>query len=109
MAFNTELANRVRPLLARIRGHSEKKMFGGIAFLLGGKMCVGVWKEFLILRLGLDQSQAALQQPFVRAFDITGKAMKGWVMVEAPALETDAELHDWTNQAVRFVRTLPEK
>lgn len=84
-------------------------MFGGIGFLLGGNMCVGVWKEFLILRLGPEQAATALTQPGVKAFDITGKPMRGWVMVDAADLHDRPTLQAWIDQAIHFVRTLPVK
>jgi TfoX/Sxy family transcriptional regulator of competence genes len=84
-------------------------MFGGIGFLFRGNMCVGVWKEFLILRLGADQYEGALREPCVREFDITGRAMKGWVMVRPDGVEGDEELRTWVRRAAAFVGTLPPK
>ncbi len=109
MAYDEHLAKRVRPLFKRKKGFTEKKMFGGVGFLLGGNMCVGVWKEFLILRLGLDGYETALSDPNTREFDITGKVMRGWVMVEPEGVDDDDDLSEWVNQAVKFVRTLPAK
>ena len=108
MSYDETLARRVRPLLSKERGFTEKKLFGGIGFLLDGNMCVGVWKEFLILRLGTEEAESALQQPGVNVFDITGKPMRGWVMVEHVDL-ADPQLTDWVEMAVRFVRTLEAK
>lgn len=84
-------------------------MFGGVGFLLAGNMCVGVWKEWLIVRLGPDRGEAALREPHVREFDITGKAMRGWAMVGPGGLEGDDDLRRWCDAAIKFVRTLPEK
>lgn len=109
MPYNTALADRIRPLCQSLPGCVEKKMFGGVGFLLGGNMCVGVWKEFLILRLGPEHGAAALLQPGVKEFDITGKPMRGWVMVDAADLHDRPALQAWIDQAVRFVRTLPVK
>lgn len=109
MPYDTALADRIRPFFRALPGCVEKKMFGGIGFLLGGNMCVGVWKEFLILRLGPEQAAAALEQPGVKEFDITGKPMRGWVMVDAADLHDRRALKAWIDQAVRFVRTLPVK
>lgn len=108
MPYNEELAARVRNALSRRRHFTEKKMFGGVGWLLNGNMCVGVWKEWLIARLGNDYS-LALREPHVRAFDITGKALTGWVMVGLPALVTDEALREWVNRCIAFVRTLPAK
>ncbi len=84
-------------------------MFGGIGFLLNGNMLVGVWKESLIVRLGPDDGDAALREPHVKEFDITGRAMKGWVLVEPEGIEADGQLSGWIERAVKFVRKLPGK
>ena len=109
MPYDETLADRVRPLLARKRGFAEKKMFGGIGYLLHGNMTVGVWKEFLIVRTGPDAYEDALNQAHVKKFDITGKAMTGWVMVQPGGLESDADLKQWVNLAVKFAKSLPPK
>jgi TfoX/Sxy family transcriptional regulator of competence genes len=109
MAFSQSLANRVRDALAAIRSVEEKKMFGGIAFLLNGNMLVGVWKDMLIARLGLKEGSDAMREPHVRAFDISGKPMKGWVMVEPEGVEDDGQLKAWIERAGKFVETLPRK
>lgn len=109
MAFDESLAGRIRTALARRKGVQEKKMFGGVGFLLNGNMCVGVWKEFLIVRLGPDQAEEALREPHVKEFDITGRAMKGWAMVGPDGVADDASLKDWIQRAVKFVGKLPAK
>lgn len=109
MAYSESLAARIRQIFDRRRGITEKKMFGGVGFLLHGNMCVGVWKTSLIARLGPAQAEAALKEPNVVDFDITGRPMKGWVMVEADGLETDQQLSDWVQRSVEFVSTLPKK
>lgn len=87
MPYDPRMAERAREVLQGRRGLSEKKMFGGVGFLLHGNMCVGVWREYLILRLGPEQAEDALREPFVKPFDITGRAMSGWVMVESRGLD----------------------
>jgi TfoX/Sxy family transcriptional regulator of competence genes len=109
MAFDESLAARIRDTLARKKGVEEKKMFGGLAFLLNGNMLVGVWKDSLIVRLGPDQGQKALLEPHVKVFDITGRAMKNWVMVEPEGVEDEDRLSDWIQRAVRFVGKLAAK
>jgi TfoX/Sxy family transcriptional regulator of competence genes len=109
MPYNQSLAERVRHLLPKQRGFTEKKMFGGVGFLLNDNMCVGIWKNLLIVRLGVDAAEAAMEQPDVVPFDITGTAMKGWAMVEPDGLERDEQLHGWIEKAEEFVRTLPKK
>jgi hypothetical protein len=108
MAYDEELAARVRAALARTRGVTEKKLFGCLGWLLRGNVCVCVWKRWLVARLGGEYAEA-LRDANVRAFDITGKAMTGWVMVEPAGVATDEELCDWVGRCVAFVRTLPAK
>jgi TfoX/Sxy family transcriptional regulator of competence genes len=105
MAFDETLAARIRKRLARKKGIEEKKMFGGVGFLLNGNMLVGVWKDSLIVRLG----EEALLEPHVKPFDITGKAMKGWAMVTPEGIEDDDQLKGWIQCAVKFVGKLPAK
>jgi TfoX/Sxy family transcriptional regulator of competence genes len=109
MPFSESLASRIRGALARKRNIEEKKMFGGVGFLLNGNMLVGVWKNSLIIRLGPDNYEEALMEPHVREFDITGKPMKGWVMVEPDGIEDDGQLTDWIQRATDFVGTLAKK
>jgi hypothetical protein len=109
MAYSESLAERVRQFFANGRGITEKKMFGAVCFLLNGNLCVGVWKTSLIARLGPDEAQAALREPDVVEFDVTGRAMKGWVMVEAEGIDTDQQLSRWIERSVQFVSTLPRK
>lgn len=109
MAFSEALSDRIRHALARKKNIEEKKMFGGICFLLNGNMLVGVWKDSLIARLGPDQAEEALLEPHVKEFDITGRAMKGWVLVESEGVEDDEQLSAWIQRATKFVRTLPAK
>jgi hypothetical protein len=109
MAYSESLAARIRQALGRSRGLAEKKIFGGVGFLLSGNMCVGVWKTSLIVRLDPAESQRLLSEPHVRPFDITGRPMKGWLLVEADGLETDQQLQAWLTRSQDFVRSLPAK
>lgn len=109
MAYSKSLVERIRHLVSRQRGISEKKMFGGVCFLLNGNLLVGVWKDSLIARIGKDAYEAALQEDDVREFDVTGRPMTGWVMVEPDGIDSDQQLQHWVNQATLFVRTLPAK
>jgi TfoX/Sxy family transcriptional regulator of competence genes len=109
MAFDAVLAVRIRQSLTRRKNVEEKAMFGGLGFLLNGNMLVGVWKDSLIVRVGPDESEAALREPHVQEFDITGKAMTGWVLVQPEGIVTDRELNEWIQHALKFVRTLPAK
>ena len=109
MAYDSILAERIRHALARRKGKEEKKMFGGIGFLLNGNMCVGVWKDSLIVRLGPEQAAEALKQPFVQQFDITGRPMTGWALIEPKGVEDDGQLKAWIQRAVKFVGKLAGK
>ncbi len=109
MAYSESLALRIRQIVVRRQGITEKKMFGAVCFLLNGKMCVGVWKNSLIARLGTEQEAEALLDPHVKKMDLTGKPMKGWVLVEPDGVENDEQLSGWIEQAIKFVRTLPQK
>ena len=109
MAYNEEIEARIRKIVAGWRHTDAKKMFGGVCHLLNGNMFCGVYKDFLILRLGEKISSNALKLPFVRPFDITGKPMKGWVMVEGKGFNSDNELKAWLDKAKKFVSTLPPK
>ena len=84
-------------------------MFGGVGFLLHGNLLVGVWKDSLIVRLGPDGRDAAMLEPHVRPFDITGRPMKGWVLVEAEGVEDNDQLKGWIQRAMKFVGSLPPK
>jgi TfoX/Sxy family transcriptional regulator of competence genes len=109
MAYDTGLAQRVREILEEEPGVEEKKMFGGLCFLLSGNMVCGIIKDDLIVRVGAEQYQAMLLVPHTRKFEITGRPLTGWVMFLARALDDDDDLGDWLQRAVTFVRTLPPK
>ena len=109
MAFSEVLAERIRQRLARRKNVEEKKMFGGVGFLLHGNMLVGVWKDSLVVRLGPDEGDEALKEPHVKEFDITDRPMEGCVLVEAEAVQSDDQLKGWIQRAVNFVGKLPAK
>ena len=109
MAFSEELAERIRQQLAWRKGVEEKKMFGAVGFLLNGNLLVGVCKESLIVRLGPEEGDEALKEPHVSEFDITGRSMKGWVLVAPEDVEADDQLSGWVQRAVKFVGKLPAK
>jgi TfoX/Sxy family transcriptional regulator of competence genes len=109
MPYNEEIDVRIQKIVGRWKNTAVKKMFGGVCHLLGGNMVCGVYKDFLILRLGEKASLEALKQPHTKPFDITGKPMKGWVMIAGGGFKTDAELQNWLNKARDFVKTLSAK
>src|SRR5260370_5954460 len=100
MPFSEALAERIRLRLVRRKNVEEKKMFGGVGFLLNGNLLVGVWKDSLCVRLGPDQAEEALLEAHVKEFDITGRPMKGWVLVEPEGVEDDDQLKGWIQRAV---------
>jgi TfoX/Sxy family transcriptional regulator of competence genes len=109
MPYDEGLAQRVRELLEEEPGFDEKKMFGGICFLLFGNMVCGIINDDLIVRVGVDVYEEALKLPQTKKFDLTGRPMKGWVMVLSPGLESDGNLSQWVRKAVTYVRSLPSK
>lgn len=108
MAYDLELADRVRKVISRKRGFAEKKMFGGLGFLLNGNICVGIWKDSLIVRLDPEEYETARQEPGVKEFDITGRPIKGWLMV-LPAALKGKRLGEWVEESIDFVKALPPK
>jgi len=109
MAYNKELDARINQVVARWKHTTSRKMFGGVCHLINGNMFCGVHKNFLILRLGEETAGEAMAAAHVREFDITGKPMKGWVMVAEKAYKGEKELKDWLAKAKKFARTLPAK
>jgi hypothetical protein len=109
MAYDKGLAQRVREILEDEPGYDERLMFGGLCFILFGNMVCGIIAEDLIVRVGMDNYAEMLKMPHTKKFDLTGKALKGWVMVLSEALDSDEELNNWVQRAVSFVRTLPPK
>jgi hypothetical protein len=109
MAFDDRLAERVRERLREREGLSEKKMFGGLAFLLNGNMCCGVHDRDLIVRLDPNSMDLALAQPHTRVFDLTGRPFKGWIVVEAVGLDDGKALAEWVRIAVDYASSLPGK
>ena len=107
MPYDEGLAERVRELLEERPDLSERKMFGGIGFMLGGNMCCGVLADELVVRLGADDAEAALGEPHVRPFDFTGRPRKGFVLVGPGATETDDGLDAWVARAEAFASSLP--
>ena len=109
MAYNKNLGLRISHFLADEPSLVEKKMFGGVGFLLDGNMACGVIQDFLIVRVGADAYQSALDQPNVRPFDMTGRPMSGWVMVDPPGISDEEALEAWIRQGCDFARSLPPK
>src|SRR5437762_3083995 len=109
MAYNEILASRIRTILSSTAGFSEKKMFGGLCFLIHGNMCCGVLQNELVLRLDPERAQELLNRPLTRPMDFTGRPMKGFVFIEDGGLRTDRQLRDWVSMARSFAQSLPRK
>lgn len=109
MAYDIGLEKRIDALIAATDGIEKKKMFGGVAYLLGGNVCFGIWQQSLIVRSDPDTAHKKLQLENVRPFDITGRPMKGWLLVDAGAWPDDAVLKGWLDLGLQFAWTLPEK
>jgi len=109
MSFDEGLAERLREILPSDPSLTEKKMFGGLAFLSRGYMFVGISGESLMARVGPSNYVQALSRPHVREMDFTGRPMKGYVFVDPPGFDADADLSAWVNQCHLFVQSLPPK
>jgi TfoX/Sxy family transcriptional regulator of competence genes len=109
LAYDEKAASRIRMALKRRKGVSEKKMFGGLSFLLDGNMCCGVIGNDLVLRLGEEEAAKARREPHTRPMDFTGRAMNSMVYVAPEGYRTDGKLARWLERAVTFGRTLPPK
>jgi len=109
MAYDEQLAKRLNKIIEGRSDFYQQKMFGGIGFLLQGKMCFWIWNEFLILRLGEKQTAKAFKNKYTKPFDITGRVMKGWVMIKPEGMKTKTSLGRWVSQAIDFVSRLPRK
>ena len=109
MAYDEKLAQRIRRELTGLPVLIEKKMFGGIGFMLSGNMACGVNGDDLIVRVGPARHAEALTHPGVRVFDMTGKPMTGWVTVSSSALADDQTLREWLRWGVDFAASLPPK
>lgn len=109
MAYDAGLAERVREVLEEKIGFNEKKMFGGVCYLLHGNMACGILEDHLIVRVGPKNYEDSLKCPNTRQFDITGKPMKGWVMVSYEGYESDEHLFEWVERGINFALSLPPK
>lgn len=109
MAYDERLANRLRQLVGGERGLAEKKMFGGLAMLLDGNMAVGVHGNGLIVRTDPARQEELLAEPGARVFDLTGRPMKGWMLVDGEGCTEDRDLRRWVERGIEYARSLPAK
>ena len=110
MAYDEDLANRIRELLATEAGVTEKRMFGGLAFLIGGNMSVSAsGRGGLLLRCDPAETEALLRRSHAHPFEMRGRVMDGWLRVDAEGLRTKRELKPWVTRGVAYARSLPVK
>ena len=109
MAYDEATADRIRTVLKRRKGITERKMFGGVAFMFDGNMVCGVVGTDLMLRLGNEEADKAREEPWVRPMDFTGRPMRSMVCVSAEGFPDDTELKAWIDRAIKFAKTLPPK
>ena len=109
MAFDAELADRIRKALGTGSGLVEKKMFGGIAFLVNGNICCGVHGRAMIVRLDPEKTGRALLEPHVSPFEPTGRPMNGWILVQPEGVATKGALAKWVGVGVTYASSLPPK
>ena len=109
MAYNRDLASRVSLALSGQLELDEKRMFGGVGYLLRGNMACGVRDSYLIIRVGPENHDSTLAEPHTRVFDITERAMKGWVMVDPEGYATEEALQGWLQRGVALALSLPPK
>ena len=107
--FDEGLAERVREMLDATRNLSERRMFGGLAFLVGGHMCVGILQDRLMVRVGAEAYEQALRDRHAREMDFTGKPLKGFVYVLPAGLASDAALRKWVDRGLALAASLPPK
>ena len=110
MAYDSDLANRIRQVVHGERGLTEKRMFGGLAFFINGNMAVSASsKGGLLLRVDPAQTQSLVGEPHVQRFEMRGREMDGWLRVDAEALETDDALRAWVSHGVAYAQSLAPK
>ena len=110
MAYDEDLANRIRELMAGEAGVTEKKMFGGLAFLIGGNMSVAASGQGgLMVRVDPDETEALLAKPHARPFEMRGRQMDGWLRVGDEGVRTKRQLEPWVKRGVAYARSLPQK
>ena len=109
MANDEHLNERIRQILSKRERVSERKMFGGVCFMINGNMCVGTWKGSLIVRLDKKNHHETLAEPHTKPADMNGRVMKGWALVEPAGIESKNDLTVWVDRAAKFAESLPHK
>ncbi len=109
MPYDKRIEEKIEKIAARWKKIEKKKMFGGICYLVHGNMCFGIYKEYLIVRTGAEVAENKLKEKDVRPFDISGKALKGWVMVGEQRWKKQRDLEHWLRLGKEYALTLPKK
>ena len=110
MPYDEKLAQRIRTLLAKERNVTEKKMFGGLGFLVRGNMCVSAsGKGGMLVRIDPEESDKAISRPHATLMKMGGRTMAGWIRVDAAGFKSERQLESWVNRALEYVKTLPAK
>lgn len=109
MAYNETLVERIHLHLGELPDLQVKKMFGGVGFILRGNMAVGVLGDEMLVRVSPQETAAALAQPFTRVFDMTGRPMKGWVVVGPGGIAEQADFESWVKTGIDCALSLPPK
>ena len=109
MPYSKLIEEKIEKIIGRWKKMQKKKMFGGICYLVNGNMCFGIYKDSLIVRTGIEVAEKKLKEKKVKPFDITGRAMKGWVMVEERGWKKEEDLENWLKLGKKYALTLPEK
>jgi TfoX/Sxy family transcriptional regulator of competence genes len=110
MAYDSDLANRIRELTGTEQGVTEKRMFGGLAFLIGGNMAIAASsKGGLLVRVDPDETRSLLGKPHAQPFEMRGREMRGWLRVGGEGVRTKRELEPWVKRGVEYARSLPSK
>ena len=109
MTSDDVLIDRVRSILSRREGYSERRMFGTVCFMINGNMCVGTWNGSLIVRLDRKDHDETLAEPHTRPADMNGRVMRGWALVESAGIESNHHLTSWVDRAAKFADSLSAK
>jgi TfoX/Sxy family transcriptional regulator of competence genes len=107
--YNEQLEGNIEKIIGSGKKIEKRRMFGGICYLMNGNMCFGIYKEYLIVRTGIEVAEKKLKEKNVKPFDITGKAMKGWVMVGKQGWKSQGDLKEWLDLGKEYGLTLPKK
>ena len=107
--YDPGLAARLDEIMSGMLEMEVTRMFGGYGFLMNGNMCVGIWDDMLVIRIGIDGWKASCMDPHVRPMDLTGRVMRGWAMVAPEGVAEDADLQRYVDMAIMFCAALPPK